>query len=294
MAIKKKKDESGSTDSKKSKSEESHKEDVFAEGVPNEPVSEDKGNVTVEATEEIEIVEEEVVADVTKDEAVMPVADVEDLLKKMEERLKNQFDSKLRAANLNNAKAEMSEGQEYVADLEDDWLDSPVVFFAYSFNFSIHGDNARGKQTTPPHGALKFKPIIRSKRQGVKGVEVISVSSIKVNSKAVVAYMRNHSYFGISFFESLEDVLTLDTSWAQRLIEANQSIQRFSDQQVISRSRQEGLAIGTDIVQMRKDLIATIAQKSIRHQEEMRNGALTRSVIDKKTDRAITESNIAK
>jgi hypothetical protein len=28
----------------------------------------------------------------------------------------------------------------YVSDLEDDWLEQPVVFFAFSMNFSIHGD----------------------------------------------------------------------------------------------------------------------------------------------------------
>jgi len=277
MAIKKKEEKEAKTVSKKETSDvkDSPKEDVFSQVEDiNESVPEEK--------------EEVVVDDVTKTEAVMPMSDVEGLLKQLEDR----FNSKIRSITLKNSKSEMDDDAQYIADLEEDWMESPVVFFAYSFNFSIHGDKTRGKATVPPHGALHFKPIIRSKRQTARGVEVISVSSIKVNSRSVANYLRKHSHFGISFFESMEEVLSLDTGWAQRLIEANQSVLRLSEQQVIARSRQEGLPIGVDIAQMRKDLVATIAKKSIKHQEEMRTGALTRSTVDKSTDRTLISSNL--
>ena len=87
-------------------------------------------------------------------------------------------------------------------------------------------------------------------------------------------------------------VLNIDSGWAQRLIEANQSIQRLSDQQVISRCRQEELPIGTDVVKMRKSLVAKVAEKSIKHQEEMRNGKLKRANIDVASDRQIIERKV--
>jgi hypothetical protein len=216
-------------------------------------------------------------------EPSMPMSVVEGLLQRMEEKLTNQFNSRIQKLKLGSAKEDMQAGADYIAELEDDWLEVPVVFFAYSINFSIHGDNNLGKSTKPPHGAVRFKPIIRTKRpgKGRRGEEVISVSSIKVHSKAVVEYLRNHSQFGIAFFENMDSVLNIDSGWAQRLIEANQSIQRLSDQQIIARCRQEGIPIGTDIVKMRKALVENMAEKSLAKQRELSYGKLERAVVDK-------------
>jgi hypothetical protein len=264
MAVKKgnnKKDENISTE-KDSVFEESH----TPEAVENTTETEEDGKTT-----QAEV------------EPSMPMSAVEGLLKRMEERMTNTFNAKLQKLKLGKAKEELDADADYIAELEDDWLEVPVVFFAYSINFSIHGDNNRGKSTKPPQGAVRFKPIIRAKRpgKGRKGEEVISVSSIKIHSKAVADYLRKHSQFGIAFFENMDSVLNIDSGWAQRLIEANQSIQRLSDQQVISRCRQENIAIGTDIVKMRKALVEKLAERAIAKQHQMNYGNLEKAIIDK-------------
>jgi hypothetical protein len=237
-----------------------------------------------------EEVKVEVISEEESDEASMPMSAVEELLKRAEERITNSFNKKLQSLKLGKAKQEMEAASDYVADLEDDWLESPAVFFAYSINFSIHGDKRLGKDIQSPQGAIRFKPIIRSKRQTQKGVEVISVSSVKIHSKAVAEWLRTHSSFGIAFFENMESALNIDSGWAQRLIEANQSIQRLSDQQIIARSRQEGLPISTDPVQMRKDLVEHIATRSIKKHNELQYGKLRNSVVE--GDRQIEERKI--
>jgi hypothetical protein len=226
----------------------------------------------------------------------MPMSAVEGLLKRMEERLSNQFNAKLQKLKLGAAKEALESDADYITELEEDWLDIPVVFFAYSINFSIHGDNNRGKSTKPPQGPVRFRPIIRTKRQGRKGPEIISVSSIKVHSSSVANYLRSHSQFGIAFFENMDSVLNIDSGWAQKLIEANQSIQRLSDQQIIARCRQENIPIGTDIIRMRKALVEGIAEKSIAHQHKMNYGKLESAILDKNNaqgaERQIVERTI--
>lgn len=241
-----------------------------------------------EMSESIEDVKE----DSVEEEAPIPVSAVEKLLLNLEERLTNQFNSKLEKLKLKKAKDELSENEAYIQDLEEDWLDVPVVFFAYSINFSIHGDNCRGKATKPPQGAVRFKPIIRSKRKGRKGDEVISVSSIKIQSKSAAEYLRNHSQFGIAFFENMDSVLNIDSGWAQKLVEANQSIQKLSDQQIIARCRQQKIPISADVPSMRKALVADIAEKSLALQHKINYGRLENSVLDKSSDRQIVEKKI--
>lgn len=269
------------TKGKKEENASTNKEKISFEDAPKE----EKEVVNTTEVEQENENQEEV-------ESTMPISAVEKLLKNMEERLSNQFNSKLQKINLGKAKEELAADGDYVAELEQDWLESPVVFFAYSINFSIHGDKQRGKLTVPPQGAVRFKPVIRTKRKRGKEEEVISVSSVKIHSKSVVDWLRSHSQFGIAFFENMDSVLNIDSGWAQRLIEANQSIQRLSDQQVIARCRQEELPIGTDVVKMRKALVAKVAEKSIKHQEEMRNGKLKRANIDVASDRQIVERKV--
>lgn len=280
MAVKPKKD-------KKEETTSVEKQDViFTEEAPK--AVENTTEEEKEATEEV-VIEEE---DITDKEPVMTMTAVEEMLQRQEERWKTRLDSLTQKLKFGKAKGELDEAADYVAELEDDWLDTPVVFFAYSFEFSIHGDKKMGKETKPPHGMVKFKPVIRAKRQGRKGEEIICVSSVKVQSRALAEYLKGHSQFGIAFFENMDAVLNMNTDWAQRLIEANSSIQRLSDQQVISRCRQEGVNIGTDIVAMRKALVQKIAEKSIKHQENMMYGKLKNAVIEGKDKREIVERTI--
>lgn len=224
----------------------------------------------------------------TEMEDSIPVSMVERMMKEMEQK----FTSQINKLKTSVAKKDLDADRDYVEDLKDDYLDNPVIFFAYSSNFSIHGDKKRGVESTPPTGAVKFKTVIRTKRQGRKGTQVISVSSVKVHSKALAEWLENHSQYGIQFFKSMDSAMTVDTTWAQKLVEANHSVQRLSDQQVIARCKQEGIAITTDPEAMRKELVAHVAKKNKQRQDDMMYGHLRKAQIE--NDREVMSSPNAK
>jgi hypothetical protein len=226
-----------------------------------------------------------------KSEEAIPLSLVQRMMKEVEDRLTNQFSSqisKLKATKKSN----LDEDLDYVSELEDDWLDQPVVFFAFSFNFSIHGDKKKGQEETPPHGAIRFSPLIRTKRKGQKSVQVISVSSVKVQSKSVVEWLRGHSQFGIAFYENMGSAINVDSTWAQKMIEAQQSISRLSDMQIIARSKQEGISVTQSPEGMRKQLIELQAKRSIEQQDRMLYGSIKSSTVDKHSGRTIIEKTI--
>ena len=264
------------------KDEAAQDENIFNEGSHTEETVEN----TTASKEKEHVVE---ASDETDKEPVMTVSAVEEMLRSQEERWSQKLNKLTAMFKHGNAKEELQKNADYVAELTDDWLDNPAVFFAYSINYSIHGDKKRGVESTPPQGPVKFEPIVRQKRAGRRGEEVISVSSVKVHSKSVADYLRNHSQFGIAFFENMDSVLNINAGWAQKLIEANSSIQRLSDQQVIARCKQERIPITTDVTQMRKTLVEKIAERSIAQQENMMYGKLKKAVIDQKTGFEIIE-----
>jgi len=223
-----------------------------------------------------------------KEESI-PLSFVQKMMKEMEEKFTAQI-NKLKTAS---AKKELDDDLDYVADLEDDWMEQPVVFFAFSFNFSIHGDKRRGVDTEPPHGPIKFQPLIRTKRRSGKETQVVSVSSVKVNSKSVVDYLRSHTQYGIAFYENMESAMNIDSTWAQKMVEAQQSIGKLSDMQIIARAKQEGISVSQSPERMRRELVELTAKRSIAQQERMLYGSLKKATIDKHTDRSIIEKTIA-
>jgi hypothetical protein len=237
-----------------------------------------------------EMKEEQVV--VEKKEEALPVSIVEKMMKELEEKLLNKFSSQINKLKTAEAQKTIDADLAYVEELQEDWLEQPVVFFAFSMNFSIHGDKKRGVESTPPHGAIKFKPLVRTKRKRSRDVQVISVSSIKVNSQIEVDYLRNHSQYGIAFFENMTSAMAVDSTWAQKMMEAQQSISRLSDMQIIARVQQEGLSVTNSPEAMRRQLVELTAERAKNQQDKMLYGSLKQSSLERGTNRVITEKTI--
>ena len=217
---------------------------------------------------------------------------VQKMMKDAEERMMSMFNSQISKLKLNKDKEALDEDLDYVQSLQDDWLENPVVFFAFSYQFSIHSDMRRGIEEIPPHGAIRFKPVIRTKRKKGKETQVISVSSVIVHSKEVVDYLRSHTQYGILFFENVESAMNVDATWAQKMVEAQTSISRLSDVQVISRAQQEGLAVTQSPEDMRRQLVEKMAKRSIEQHERMLYGSIQKSIVDKGTMRSVIEKTI--
>lgn len=229
---------------------------------------------------------------VSKKEETMPISLVEKLMSEMEEKLSNKFHSQISRLKLEKQKAEMDEDLDYVEELEDDWLDEPVIFFAFSMRYSIHSDRRKGQEVLPPFRPIKFTPLIRHKRPGRgKEVEVVSVSSVKVQSKKEVEYLRNHSLFGIYFYENMENAMNVDSSWAHKMVEAQRSLARLSDMQIVARAKQEGISVSQSPEKMRRELSEILAKRAQDQHEKILNQRLKASVIDEQ-GRSVTEGKI--
>lgn len=251
-----------------------------------------KEDLNLDNNQESSNVFEEVEQTQIEKEESLPLSLVQKMMQEVEQRLTNQFSSQINKLKEAAKRSTVEEDLDYVSELEDDWLDQPVVFFAFSFNFSIHGDKKRGVEDTPPHGPVRFSPLIRTKRKGQRGTQVISVSSVKVQSRELVDYLRNHSQFGVAFYENMGSAYNVDSTWAQKMIEAQQSISRLSDMQVIARAKQENISVSQSPEAMRKQLIELQAKRSVDQQNRMLYSGIQNTKMDTHTNRTIVEKTI--
>ena len=122
--------------------------------------------------------------------------------------------------------------------------------------------------------------------------QVVSVSSVSVNSIEVVEYLRGHSQFGIAFYENMESAMNIDSTWAQKLVEAQQSIGRLSDMQIIARAKQEGMSVSQSVDGMRRSLVELTAKRAKEQQDRLLYGSIRNSIVDDK-GRSVIEKTIA-
>jgi len=199
--------------------------------------------------------------------------------------------SELRA-ELNELKQvkKFEEQDEY--NVLDDYLETPAIFFCFSQQFNIHADMRKGRESLPPLDFVKFKPLYRYYRKNTKGVDVISVSQCLIRSREQAEWLREHTQFGIKFFENINDAQSVDTTLAEKMAEQSGRVGRMSDLQVIEKCNFAEIPVHTDLVKLRKELIQKLAQDDINKSSKKKDEFFTASRDE--DGRIITDSIINK
>lgn len=181
----------------------------------------------------------------------------EDLLEGVLYELKSQGDGPVVARSFKEEQIDM-----------DDYLDIPTNFFTYSFSHTCLGDTRFGHSVETPYGRpIKFKPLWRYKKpgSGKYNDQVLSMSCITVRSKKEAEWIRNHTLFGIRYFENHKDA-QVDSVFADNLVEQSNMLNAMSQFEVIERAKSEGITITPDIDDVRKRLTYQLAEKELKSQ----------------------------
>jgi len=182
-------------------------------------------------------------------------------------------------------------------DLIEDYLETPAVFFCFSDKFNIHADIRKGRESLPPLDFIKFKPLYRYHKKHAKGVDVVAVSQCLVRSKAQAAWLREHSYFSIKFFENINDAKSVNTMLAEKMASYTSMVSRLSDLAVIQKAQLLKLHIHADVQQLRKEVIQKMAENDILESQRKKEDFFNAERDDKNriiVDKTEAEANNAK
>jgi hypothetical protein len=216
-----------------------------------------------------------------------PTISMEEVHKLLEQQ-KAEFQAQLKEIK---AATSVDSKQALINEEQEDYMDDPATFFVFASSYSILGDKIRGKETLPPNGKIRFTNVLRTRtRGGNNGDKIISISSHVTNSKATAEWLRNCTAFGLEIFEDMNTVHSVDADWAQRLVAANSVVQNFSDHAVLSRCRQEGIPISTDLQNLRRELTTVIAKKNEDQYKHALKKRLEKANIEE--DRIVTNAKL--
>lgn len=185
--------------------------------------------------------------------------------------LKNKKSSSDERIIINNVKEDKTDVIKYY---DDDYLEVPAVFFAYSLHFFLSSDTRRGKISyLKDKKPAVFHPHYRYVKStgGRRGQETVSISRLVTHSKTEAEWLRNHSLYGIRFFENIKATIDQDTLVAEKMVAISNQLGYYNDMQLINRAAQEGLNItNPDISKVRQKLIHHLAKKELQADSRMK------------------------
>ena len=148
----------------------------------------------------------------------------------------------------------------------DDYLDKPVILFCYSHSHICMGDKRLGQNVKTPYDTpIRFKHLMRYKKPGTSRYndEMVTMSSAVLRSKKEAIWMKNHTLFGIKYFEDIQDAKSVSRTFSDKMVEVSMHLNTMSEFEIIERAKAEQLEITSDVDDVRKRLVYCITEKAM-------------------------------
>lgn len=138
-----------------------------------------------------------------------------------------------------------------------------VMFVSHKVLYVIADDKRNGKNVRAPFALIKFKHDSTRLVKNGKETDQFNISTYTCRSKIELEWLRNHSLFGVMFFDKISKVITADAQKASRLAKHVLSLRSVGQHQLIQMAKSKEIPVVDDLNYLR----SMIAQATV--EEEM-------------------------
>ena len=186
---------------------------------------------------------------------------------------KTQKDQTIEIAKALKQVDELQSGKNVFYDADEidpeDFVKDGVLFTAYSSMYLIVDDKRNGKPVLVPNGEkIIFKTLHSRTINEGKDTRVQYICGYVCRSKKVIEWLRNHSLYGIHFFEGTNKSLSVDARKAYFAARAANVVNSYSKTQIIDAARNYDVSLGSDLSIVKQEIIHKIANRD--YDEELR------------------------
>lgn len=144
-----------------------------------------------------------------------------------------------------------------------------VVFYAPLSGYVISGDSRNGMAIKLPWGkkSIFFEHMHTKIIKTGKYDEVAPLSKYHSHSKREIEWLRNHSKFGVLFYESSPTMKIHEASKAARLADILAGIKELDLNEIVKRCNAEGVGINENIEDMKTGLAFKIFERELAHEK---------------------------
>jgi hypothetical protein len=165
----------------------------------------------------------------------------------------------------------------------EDYDSQGTTFCAYSTGMVIVDDIRAGHPVqTPFKNKIIFDFQATKKYKNSDGRDEISTfCAYTSHSKMEIEWLRKHRFYGVLFFESAKEALSVDVKKAQKMMHTLGAISTLDQHAVISRCRENSIPVVDDLQKMKIMLASRIVEKEMAI-EENQNAIRTTQAAEEK------------
>lgn len=179
-------------------------------------------------------------------------------------------------AKLIKASKDSEKGIDYAAGIQeeqidiDDWDEKGIRFCAPFVGYCIVDDVRKGQRVKLPYNKEKIFFDYGATRRMTQGkYEGVSVYSVYTSqSKKEIAWLRNHRYYNIYFYESTTQAMNTDTMKAQRIGRIMAVLSNYEMDALLKRCKEYSVPMGEDAAVMRSHLAMKMMEREIAEEIE--------------------------
>jgi hypothetical protein len=149
---------------------------------------------------------------------------------------------------------------------KDDWEEKGVRFCAPFAGYCLVDDIRKGQRVILPYNKrfifFEYGATRRMQQGKYEGVSVYSAYTS--HSKKEIEWIRNHSKFGIYFYESSTEAMNADAQKAARLSRIMTVLNAYEMDSLLKRCKEYGVAMGEDAAVMRSHLAFKMMEAEIK------------------------------
>lgn len=178
----------------------------------------------------------------------------------------------------------------------DDYLDTPVIFFAYVHQYLLNSYKRRGQIVMPPHGTIKFAHSAKYRKSvmGSNEYRDVQLCTAIIRSKAEAEYIRQCPDYGVRVFENINGGDNINSQIADYLSKARMVVSTMSSHAVITRAGELGVPVTEDIDAVRRNIMYKMAEEEMKvvMQVTRKNAAADVAINDNVASSAIQAKQI--
>ncbi len=151
-----------------------------------------------------------------------------------------------------------------------------VTFITHRTFYVIADDKRNGLNIRAPKNMIVFKYESTKQVKSGRETDLIHLSTYTCSSRTELEWLRNHSHFGITFFDKISTALTIDAVRGANLAKKMLSLQKIGHHNLIKMAQSYDLPVLEDLNMMR----IQIAQASVEAEMDKQKDFMTSMLVE--------------
>lgn len=166
-----------------------------------------------------------------------------------------------------------------------------VTFVAHKVAYVIVDDKRNGRNVKAPIDKIEFKYAHTKQVKNGKEVDLFNLCTYTCRSKKELEWLRSHSLFNVTFFDTVSTTLSEDVMKANKIAKHVIRLQSLGQQKLVNMAKGYGITVGSDFTL--ENLRAEIAIKSAEKEMESERANSERMLRESKLESDLVERSLS-